>query len=64
MPYFFKSSKHSNLGSHWIASLRSVIGPENSCHPFNQSDARFIAPSNLQIFNFSSLALGRIFSWF
>ena len=38
----------------WLALLRPVIGPENSCHSLNQSDAKVkpITPCSLTASSF------------
>ena len=35
----FSSSVESKAEFYWFRFLRSMIGPENSCYPLNQSDA-------------------------
>ena len=46
---------YSNPGLHWFSlTFFSVIGPENSHHPLNQSDAKLKPIATLLFFTLSS----------
>ena len=47
---------YSNPGLHWFSlTFFSVIGPENSHHPLNQSDAKLKPIATLLFFHFEFL---------